>query len=191
LPLQLIWNYDLSLYFDYKKSLWWLSFGLPRNLMLLLSSVFYTIVIAAGPTLILGSPLLMFLLISGHCWPGNRIWHSSYKSKWSFFRHFCVPNASDKLIVIHSTHGVDLFLQILRFYASLFNSCWTKTCLVQLFPDCAPHSVAYILELLTLRHCAGCQFYRAEGRGQLWDLEGNHIKKVSSLTVMRVLLFAL
>jgi hypothetical protein len=62
---------------------------------------------------------------------------------------------------------------------------------VQLFPDCAPHSVAYILELLTLRHCAGCQFYRAEGRGQLWDSEGNHIKKVSSLTVMRVLLFAL
>ncbi|KAI5602134.1 hypothetical protein POPTR_001G150300v4 [Populus trichocarpa] len=48
---------------------------------------------------------------------------------------------------------------------------------IKLFPDCAPHSVAYILELLTLRHCAGCQFYRAEGRGQLWDSEGNHIKK--------------
>ncbi|KAK9274697.1 hypothetical protein L1049_021948 [Liquidambar formosana] len=47
---------------------------------------------------------------------------------------------------------------------------------MKLFPDCAPHSVAYILELLALRHCAGCQFYRAEGRGQSWDSEGNHIK---------------
>ncbi|KAL3610341.1 hypothetical protein D5086_001361 [Populus alba] len=52
---------------------------------------------------------------------------------------------------------------------------------IKLFPDCAPHSVAYILELLTLRHCAGCQFYRAEGRGQLWDSEGNHIKKISCM----------
>nr|GFA92285.1 peptidyl-prolyl cis-trans isomerase [Tanacetum cinerariifolium] len=33
----------------------------------------------------------------------------------------------------------------------------------------------YILELLTMRHCAGCQFYRAEGRGQSWDSEGNHL----------------
>ncbi|KAK8518477.1 hypothetical protein V6N12_017624 [Hibiscus sabdariffa] len=47
---------------------------------------------------------------------------------------------------------------------------------VKLFPDCAPYSVAYILELLTLRHCVGCQFYRAEGRGRSWDSEGNHIK---------------
>ncbi|XP_057976379.1 uncharacterized protein LOC131163708 [Malania oleifera] len=47
---------------------------------------------------------------------------------------------------------------------------------IKLYPDCAPHSVVYILELLSLRHCAGCQFYRAEGRGQLWDSEGNHIK---------------
>ncbi|KAE8722534.1 hypothetical protein F3Y22_tig00013960pilonHSYRG00205 [Hibiscus syriacus] len=46
----------------------------------------------------------------------------------------------------------------------------------ELFPDCAPYSVAYILEFLKLRHCAGCQFYRAEGRGQSWDSEGNHIK---------------
>jgi hypothetical protein len=50
--------------------------------------------------------------------------------------------------------------------------------LMQLFPDCAPHSVAYILELLPMRHCAGCQFYRAESRGQSWDSEGNHIKNV-------------
>ncbi|PSR93492.1 Peptidyl-prolyl cis-trans isomerase-like [Actinidia chinensis var. chinensis] len=47
---------------------------------------------------------------------------------------------------------------------------------IKLLPDCAPHSVAYVLELLGLRHCAGCQFYRAEDRGQIWDSEGNHIK---------------
>ncbi|KAJ1391736.1 Cyclophilin-type peptidyl-prolyl cis-trans isomerase domain [Sesbania bispinosa] len=50
---------------------------------------------------------------------------------------------------------------------------------VKLFPDCAPHSVAYILELLPLRHCAGCQFYRAESRGQSWDSEGNHLKNAA------------
>ncbi|XVF22861.1 hypothetical protein REPUB_Repub12eG0207700 [Reevesia pubescens] len=47
---------------------------------------------------------------------------------------------------------------------------------VKLMPDCAPHSVAYILELLTLRHCAGCRFYRAESRGNSWDPRGNHIE---------------
>lgn len=52
------------------------------------------------------------------------------------------------------------------------------THLMQLFPDCAPHSVAYLIELLALRHCAGCEFYRAEGRGESWDSEGNHIEKV-------------
>lgn len=46
---------------------------------------------------------------------------------------------------------------------------------IKLSPDCAPHSVAYIIELLGARHCAGCQFYRAEGRGSSWDSEGNHI----------------
>ncbi|KAL6985882.1 hypothetical protein U1Q18_019254 [Sarracenia purpurea var. burkii] len=50
---------------------------------------------------------------------------------------------------------------------------------IKLLPDCAPHSVAYILELLELRHCAGCQFYRAEGRGEIWDLEGNPINDAS------------
>ncbi|XP_057449746.1 uncharacterized protein LOC130741008 [Lotus japonicus] len=50
---------------------------------------------------------------------------------------------------------------------------------IKLFPDCAPNSVAYILELLALHHCAGCQFYRAESRGQSWDSEGNHIKNAS------------
>ncbi|KAI4369976.1 hypothetical protein MLD38_018365 [Melastoma candidum] len=47
---------------------------------------------------------------------------------------------------------------------------------IKLFPECAPRSVAYILELLTLRHCAGCQFFRAESGGRFWDAEGNHIK---------------
>ncbi|XP_048230847.1 uncharacterized protein LOC8269024 isoform X2 [Ricinus communis] len=32
------------------------------------------------------------------------------------------------------------------------------------------------IKLLSLRHCAGCQFFRAESRGQFWDSEGNHIK---------------
>ncbi|XVE74141.1 hypothetical protein DITRI_Ditri11bG0175100 [Diplodiscus trichospermus] len=47
---------------------------------------------------------------------------------------------------------------------------------VKLLPDCAPHSVAYILELLTLRHSVGCQFYCAESRGNSWDPQGNHIE---------------
>ncbi|XP_058191118.1 uncharacterized protein LOC131308262 isoform X2 [Rhododendron vialii] len=50
---------------------------------------------------------------------------------------------------------------------------------IKLFPDCAPYSVAFILELLNVRHCAGCQFYRAEGRGQIWDSQGNHLKDAS------------
>lgn len=47
---------------------------------------------------------------------------------------------------------------------------------IKLFPDCAPHSVSYILELLQLRHCVGCQFYRAESRGNFWDSKGNHLE---------------
>ncbi|XP_011094522.2 uncharacterized protein LOC105174192 [Sesamum indicum] len=50
---------------------------------------------------------------------------------------------------------------------------------IKLLPDCSPHSVAYILELLALRHCAGCHFYRAESRGRSWDAKGNHIKDSS------------
>ncbi|XP_009375371.2 uncharacterized protein LOC103964197 isoform X2 [Pyrus x bretschneideri] len=46
----------------------------------------------------------------------------------------------------------------------------------ELRPDCAPHSVAYILELLQVPHYAGCQFYRAEKRGSFWDSQGNHVK---------------
>ncbi|XP_057521140.1 uncharacterized protein LOC130801328 isoform X1 [Amaranthus tricolor] len=50
---------------------------------------------------------------------------------------------------------------------------------IKLYPDSAPYSVLYILELLTLGHCAGCQFYRAEDRGDSWDLKGNHINDAS------------
>ncbi|XP_057979714.1 uncharacterized protein LOC131165717 isoform X2 [Malania oleifera] len=50
---------------------------------------------------------------------------------------------------------------------------------IKLFPDCAPHSVSYILELLQLHHCAGCQFYRAESRGSSWDTEGRHIENAA------------
>ncbi|CAL0304609.1 unnamed protein product [Lupinus luteus] len=48
---------------------------------------------------------------------------------------------------------------------------------IKLLPGCAPHSVSYILELLALPHCIGCQIYRAESRGSFWNSEGNHIKK--------------
>ncbi|XP_039011577.1 uncharacterized protein LOC120140678 isoform X1 [Hibiscus syriacus] len=50
---------------------------------------------------------------------------------------------------------------------------------VKLLPECAPYSVVYILELLSLHHCAGCQFYRAESRGNSWDPTGNHIEHAS------------
>lgn len=30
-----------------------------------------------------------------------------------------------------------------------------------------------------MRHCAGCQFFRAETRGQIWDTHGDHIKDVN------------
>ncbi|XP_022678754.1 uncharacterized protein LOC101771486 isoform X2 [Setaria italica] len=45
---------------------------------------------------------------------------------------------------------------------------------IQLLPGCAPRSVDYFIELLGLRNCAGCRFYRAEGRGNVWDAKGNH-----------------
>lgn len=50
---------------------------------------------------------------------------------------------------------------------------------IKLLPECSPNSVWQILEMLKLRHCAGCQFYRAEGRGRLWDSHGNHITDAS------------
>uniref|UniRef100_A0A2P2K3E6 Uncharacterized protein LOC105643242 n=1 Tax=Rhizophora mucronata TaxID=61149 RepID=A0A2P2K3E6_RHIMU len=50
---------------------------------------------------------------------------------------------------------------------------------IKLLPDCAPHSVSFILEMLRWHHCAGCHFYRAESRGDSWDSEGNHVKHTS------------
>jgi hypothetical protein len=52
---------------------------------------------------------------------------------------------------------------------------------IQLLPDCAPRSVDYFIELLGLHNCAGCRFYRAEGRGHLWDAQGDSIKNVCCL----------
>ncbi|XP_050386901.1 uncharacterized protein LOC126803176 [Argentina anserina] len=49
---------------------------------------------------------------------------------------------------------------------------------IQLFVDCAPHSVFYILELLREHYCGGCQFYRAESRGSFWDSVGHHVQNV-------------
>ncbi|KAI9128662.1 hypothetical protein K1719_000145 [Acacia pycnantha] len=49
---------------------------------------------------------------------------------------------------------------------------------IKLFPECALHSVAYILHLLALSHCAGCHFYRAESRGESWDSVGNHMENM-------------
>ncbi|XP_020093667.1 uncharacterized protein LOC109713843 [Ananas comosus] len=50
---------------------------------------------------------------------------------------------------------------------------------VKLLPACAPRSVSYISELLQSRHSAGCQIYRAEDRGNSWDLNGFHIADAS------------
>lgn len=47
---------------------------------------------------------------------------------------------------------------------------------IRLLPNCAPQSVTYILDLLALKHCVGCHFYRAESQGSFWDSDGNHQK---------------
>ncbi|CAA6657170.1 unnamed protein product [Spirodela intermedia] len=47
---------------------------------------------------------------------------------------------------------------------------------VKLFPECAPHSMVYIAEVLKSRHCVGCHFYRAEPRGLSWDESGDPIR---------------
>ncbi|XP_024395896.1 uncharacterized protein [Physcomitrium patens] len=51
---------------------------------------------------------------------------------------------------------------------------------LKLLPDCAPSSVLQILDLAKLTHCAGCRFYRAEGRAGLWDSYGGHNSKMRS-----------
>lgn len=47
---------------------------------------------------------------------------------------------------------------------------------IKLFPACAPHSVNFLLELLALRSCVGCQFHRAESRGSFWFSNGDHVE---------------
>ncbi|XP_024385337.1 uncharacterized protein [Physcomitrium patens] len=51
---------------------------------------------------------------------------------------------------------------------------------LELLPECSPKSVLHVLELVKLTHCTGCRFYRAEGRGKLWDSNGYHNPKMSS-----------
>lgn len=51
---------------------------------------------------------------------------------------------------------------------------------IKLLVDCAPYSVAYILELQKLRHCVGCQIFRAEGRGSSWNEQGDRIGQTPS-----------
>ncbi|KAJ3675799.1 hypothetical protein LUZ60_004841 [Juncus effusus] len=46
---------------------------------------------------------------------------------------------------------------------------------IKLLPEFAPVSVAYMIELLGSKHCAGCRFFRAENRGNIWDSNGDHI----------------
>lgn len=88
--------------------------------------------------------------------------------------------ATCKIITLGVMH--DDFVHVLHVLMKLF-------VIFQLLPECSPNSVAYILELLTLRHCAGCNFYRAEGRGQSWDTRGNHIKDVRLQVLFHSLLF--
>eukprot|EP00271_Cylindrocystis_brebissonii_P010209 TRINITY_DN26331_c0_g1_i1.p1 TRINITY_DN26331_c0_g1~~TRINITY_DN26331_c0_g1_i1.p1 ORF type:complete len:342 (-),score=25.04 TRINITY_DN26331_c0_g1_i1:781-1806(-) len=47
---------------------------------------------------------------------------------------------------------------------------------IKLLPTWAPRTVNYIRELVALRHCTGCQFYRAEGLGKGWDADGLRIQ---------------
>ena len=49
---------------------------------------------------------------------------------------------------------------------------------VQLEPGWAPFTVNYIRDVIALRHCSGCQFYRAEGLGSGWDAAGNRVSSV-------------
>ncbi|KAI3787529.1 hypothetical protein L1987_42064 [Smallanthus sonchifolius] len=50
---------------------------------------------------------------------------------------------------------------------------------IKLLAECSPHSFIYILELLASRHCVGCRFVRAEGHGESWDSNGNHMTLAS------------
>eukprot|EP00250_Pteridium_aquilinum_P033094 c5193_g1_i1 orf=169-1203(-) len=51
---------------------------------------------------------------------------------------------------------------------------------IKLLPECAPVSVAYVLELLKIRRCSGSHYYRAESRGSIWDGLGNRANQTST-----------
>eukprot|EP00270_Netrium_digitus_P011861 TRINITY_DN3790_c0_g1_i2.p1 TRINITY_DN3790_c0_g1~~TRINITY_DN3790_c0_g1_i2.p1 ORF type:complete len:353 (-),score=43.41 TRINITY_DN3790_c0_g1_i2:233-1291(-) len=46
---------------------------------------------------------------------------------------------------------------------------------IKLHPQLAPRAVRYLRDLLAIRYCSECQFYRAEGRGSAWDSEGKRL----------------
>ncbi|XP_078439974.1 peptidyl-prolyl cis-trans isomerase isoform X2 [Wolffia australiana] len=47
---------------------------------------------------------------------------------------------------------------------------------IKLRPECAPHSMGFLSDLLKLKYSVGCHFYRAEPRGLAWDDQGDHIE---------------
>nr|KJB40965.1 hypothetical protein B456_007G085200 [Gossypium raimondii] len=77
------------------------------------------------------------------------------------------------------------FVAINKIVGLDFGECWLKKQKDALDPDWRDSGDKVIWtsglvfgkgELLSLQHCAGCQFYRAESRGNSWDLQGNHIE---------------
>lgn len=50
---------------------------------------------------------------------------------------------------------------------------------IKLFSTWAPNTVGYVRELLQLRFCTGCQFYRAEGLGPSWNSDGSRAGQVA------------
>lgn len=46
---------------------------------------------------------------------------------------------------------------------------------IKLRPTWAPRTVQYVKEVVALKHCTGCQLYRAEGLGEGWDADGRRV----------------
>lgn len=46
---------------------------------------------------------------------------------------------------------------------------------IKLHPTWAPRTVQYVKEVVALKHCTGCQLYRAEGLGEGWDAGGRRV----------------
>ncbi|KAK7386280.1 hypothetical protein VNO78_26403 [Psophocarpus tetragonolobus] len=78
-----------------------------------------------------------------------------YCAGFAFSLDYCSSSFSFVLETVNSNPGIDGIIGLETEYGTLR---------VKLFPDCAPHSVAYILELLHLQLCVDCQFYRADSR---------------------------